>query len=435
MTYQPPTALPRDFINQEDVHRALVAHDFGSVFRLARERAGISYSRFATECDIKPNRVGELARGIGRITTFEKIVQIADALRIPGHLLGLAARPWEPDSPGHTSEQRGQPHVRRRTILQAATSTGLAAALPALHRPEPPRRITPAYVEQLRARAARLRRLDIVLGGGDTHRVYLAEVQHTKSLLRDAVFTGDSRQKLTALLAEQAQQAGWAAFDGGRAREARSLYEESRTHARDAHDDDLYGNALAFLAYQELSDDRTAAVSFARASCTTITPITPSTVRALLYERLAWACAVDGQAADTERALDAARDALDTAEEDEPQPDWSAWVDYTELEIMTGRCWTELNRPLRAVPVLTRALSRYSDDHARDKSLYLSWLAQAYLTAGEVEEAARHVSRAATLAYGVASQRPAHRLTPLITDLRPHAGIGAVRELLERTSI
>nr|WP_257142032.1 helix-turn-helix domain-containing protein [Streptomyces sp. sk226] len=218
MTHQPPTALPRDFIDQEDVHRALVAHDFGTVFRLARERADLSYSKIATECDIKPNRVGELARGIGRITTFEKIVQIADALRIPGHVLGLATRPWEADSPGHTDET-GHPHVRRRTILQAATTTGLAAALPSLHRSEPPRRITPAYVNQLRARAARLRRLDIVLGGGDTYRVYLAEVQHTKSLLRDAVFTNSARQKLTGLLAEQAQQAGWAAFDGGRARE------------------------------------------------------------------------------------------------------------------------------------------------------------------------------------------------------------------------
>ncbi len=39
MTYQPPTALQHDFIDQEDVHRALVAHDFGTVFRLARERA------------------------------------------------------------------------------------------------------------------------------------------------------------------------------------------------------------------------------------------------------------------------------------------------------------------------------------------------------------------------------------------------------------
>ncbi|MEU3719110.1 helix-turn-helix domain-containing protein [Streptomyces californicus] len=434
MTYPPPTALPHDFIDQEDVHRALVAHDFGTVFRLARERAGISYSRIATECDIKPNRVGELARGIGRITTFEKIVHISDALRIPGHVLGLAAQPWESDSAGHIDET-GHPHVRRRTILQAATTTGLAAALPSLHRPEPSRRITPAYVNQLRARTARLRRLDIVLGGGDTHRVYLAEVQHTKSLLRDAVFTGDSRQKLTGLLAEQAQQAGWAAFDGGRAREARSLYEESRTHARDAHDDDLYGNALAFLAYQELSDDRRAAVSVARASCATITPSTPSTVRALLHERLAWACAVDGHVTDTERALDAARDALDNTEDDEPQPDWSAWVDYTELEIMTGRCWTELDRPLRAVPVLTRALGRYSDDNARDKSLYLSWLAQAYLTAGEVEEAARHVGRAASLAYGVASQRPAQRLAPLITRLRTHAGVGAVRELLDRAAV
>ncbi|MGW7400129.1 tetratricopeptide repeat protein [Streptomyces cyaneofuscatus] len=154
-----------------------------------------------------------------------------------------------------------------------------------------------------------------------------------------------------------------------------------------------------------------------------------------VYERPAWACAVSGQITDTEHALDAARDALDTAERDEPQPDWSAWVDHTELEIMMGRCWTELNRPLRAVPDLTRALGRYSDDNTRDKSLYLSWLAQAYLTAGEVEEAARHVSRAATLAYGVASQRPAQRLTPLITHPRPHADIGAVRELLDRAAV
>lgn len=196
MTYQPPTALPRDLVDQEQMHRALVDHDFGTVFRLAREHAGISYGKIATECDIKPNRVGELAKGRGRITTFEKIVQIADALRVPGHVLGLAPRPWEAASPGHRSEEIGSP-VRRRTVLQAATATGLAAALPALHHPDPPGRVTPAYVEELRARAARLRRLDIYLGGGDTYRVYLAEVQRTKSLLRAAVFTGDARQKAT----------------------------------------------------------------------------------------------------------------------------------------------------------------------------------------------------------------------------------------------
>ncbi|MFJ3273971.1 hypothetical protein [Streptomyces sp. NPDC086776] len=150
----------------------------------------------AAECDIKPDRVGTLARGQGRITTFEKIVQIADALRVPGRVLGLAPRPWETDAaPAGTSSTENGPYVRRRTILQAATSTGLAAALPALHRPDPPRRITGAYVDRLRKRTARLRRLDDILGGGDTYPVYLGEVQYTKGLLRRASFTDASPSK------------------------------------------------------------------------------------------------------------------------------------------------------------------------------------------------------------------------------------------------
>ncbi|WP_246561670.1 hypothetical protein [Streptomyces roseirectus] len=98
---------------------------------------------------------------------------------------------------------------------------------------------------------------------------------------------------------------------------------------------------------------------------------------------------------------------------------------------MTGRCWTELHRPLRAVPALTDALSRYSDDHARDKALYLSWLADAYLTAGEIEQTAATTGRALTLATGVASIRPRQRIAPLLDRLRPHADLGAVRDILE----
>ncbi|EGX55319.1 XRE family transcriptional regulator [Streptomyces zinciresistens K42] len=76
----------------------------------------------------------------------------------------------------------------------------------------------------------------------------------------------------------------------------------------------------------------------------------------------------------------------------------------------TLRCWTELRRPLRAVPVLEAALARYDDAHARDKSLYLSWLADSYLTAGEVEQAATVTGHAVALASEVASVRPRERL-------------------------
>jgi tetratricopeptide (TPR) repeat protein len=309
----------------------------------------------------------------------------------------------------------------------------LAVALPELTRPIGGGRIGRDLPEQLRRRTARLRRLDDVLGGGDTYRVYVGEYQATKSLLRDSTYSEETRRGLLSVLAEQAQQAGWAAFDGGREADARGLYQESHTAATDAGDTDLAGNALAFLAYQAVNGDRNAGVEIAIRSCRTIGPDAPAGVRALLHERLAWSCAVAGLSDETERALAAAENALNEAD-DSPQPDWVSWVDLNELQIMTGRCWTELRRPLRAVPVLETALAAYDDSHARDKALYMSWLADSYLTAGEVEQAATTTDRALDLANGVASVRPRARLKPLLTRLSHHRGLPAVDAVLENAA-
>ncbi|MEU9121946.1 XRE family transcriptional regulator [Streptomyces sp. NPDC048506] len=417
---------------------ALAVHDFGTVFRLARSEAGISYSKIAAECDIKPERVGLLARGIGSVTTFEKVARIADALRIPGGLLGLAPREWEVPAcralptPAHAiAMDRDGDEVRRREFFKASAVTGLAVGLSDLTRPQMSRRVVSDVPEQLRERTARLRRLDDVLGGGDTYRVYLGEYQATKALMRDATYTEETGRALLSVLAEQAQQAGWAAFDGGKHAIASSLYEASHEAATEAGDKALAGNALAFLAYQKVNGDRRAGVETAARSCATAGPDAAPGVRALLYERLAWAYAVAGLAAETERALDSATSAL--AETDgAPQPDWVAWVDRNELQIMSGRCWTALRRPLRAVPVLESALATYDDTHARDKSLYLSWLADSYLTAGEAEQAATATGRALDLCAGVASVRPRERLAPVLRRLGEHRTVPAVAEVLEK---
>ncbi|MFJ4687804.1 XRE family transcriptional regulator [Streptomyces sp. NPDC088789] len=412
---------------------AIKSHDFGTVFRLARE-AGVSYSKIAAECDMKPERVGLLARGQGIVTTFEKIARIADALRIPGHLLGLAPRSWEaPVSPhpAHAAPADDGDDVRRRKFVRNATGVGLAVGLHELTRPRTGGRIGADVPGRLRARTARLRRLDDVLGGGDTYRVYLGEYESTKALLRDSTYTEGTGKELLSVLAEQAQQAGWAAFDGGRQRDATGLYEDSHRAAVEAGDTELAGNALAFLAYQALNGDQRAAIDVAARSCATAGPDAAPGVRALLYERLAWAYAVAGLADETERALQTAKDALSQVD-GTPQPDWVAWVDETELQIMTGRCWTELHRPLRAVPVLEAALARYDDAHARDKSLYLSWLADSYLTAGEVEQAAAVSVRALDLCAGVASVRPRARLAPVLGRLSQHQTVPAVAEVLDK---
>lgn len=424
--YTPPTALPAWLLEDDELRAAVERHDFGAVFRLARRQAGISYSQIAAECDIKPDRVGTLARGQGRVASFDKIVRICDALRIPSSLLGLAVRPWESAQDSDTQTEGDS--LRRRRFLQSA---GLAAALPATV-PTPHGRVGQSTVSRLRERTARLRRLDDVLGGGDTYRVYTAEYQRTKTLLRKASYDEATGRSMLSLLAEQAQQAGWAAFDGGREADAASLYEASRAAALDAGDSALLGNSLAFLAYQRLGGDRRAGAEIAGRSTETIDSRTPAGVQALLHERRAWACAVAGMPTETERSLAAATRALDEID-GQPQPDWVAWVDRTELEIMTGRCWAELRRPLRAVPVLKAALARYDDCHARDKALYSSWLAQAYVTAEEPEQAAAVVSRALTLADGVASARPRQRLAPVLAELLArHKRLPAVVEVVEQ---
>ncbi|GAB2798525.1 XRE family transcriptional regulator [Streptomyces daliensis] len=439
--YEPPTALPPALLNRADMRAAITAHDFGTVFLLARAEARISYSKIAAECGIKPERVGALARGDGSVTTFEKIAVIADALRIPGHMLGLAPRAWEaarqplrhPAVPAVTAgmTRNGDSAVRRRAFFRGSATAGLVVGLPELTQFTTGRRIGRDVPERLRGRTARLRRLDDVLGGGDTYRVYLGEYQATKTLIREADCTEQTGRALLSVLAEQAQQAGWAAFDAGKHVDARSLYEASLRTATEAGDAALAGNALAFLAYQRIDSDRGAGVETAEQSCRTAGPDAPSGVRALLHERLAWAYAVAGRVSETERALSTAEAALCDAD-DVPQPDWAAWVDQDELRIMTGRCWTELRRPLRAVPVLEDVLAHYDDAHARDKSLYLSWLAESCLAAREVEQAATVVGRALDLSAGVASVRPRRRLEPMLRQLGPHRDLPAVAAVLER---
>ncbi len=443
-TYHPPTALPRDVLNRADMQAAIAAHDFGTVFSLARKWGGISYSKIATECGIKPERVGTLARGHGSITSFDKIATIADALRIPGHMLGLAPRDWETARPAshapaaparsHAPNGEGDETVRRREFFRATAGTGLVLGLPDITKPTLGRHISRDVPDQLRERTARLRRLDDILGGGDTFRVYLGEHQATMAILKNGSYTEETGRALLSVLSEQAQQAGWAAFDAGKHADARGLYKASHQAATEAGDVALAGNALAFLAYQKINGDRQAGIGIAIESCRTAGPDAPPRVRALLHERLAWAYALAGNASETERALNIAEAAL--SEDDQTAaPDWAAWVDRNELQIMTGRCWAELRRPLRAVPVLEDVLARYDDAHARDKALYLSWLADSYLAAGEVEQAAAVTGRALELSEGVASVRPRQRLSPVLQRLSAHKEVPLVAETLEKAAM
>ncbi|MEW2382312.1 helix-turn-helix transcriptional regulator [Micromonospora sp. NPDC047707] len=349
----------------------------------------------------------ELENGIKPPTT-QAAQRVDDALNAGGELVALAAL---------------RPTIPRRDFVAAA---GLAAALPHTLLAHG-RHVGAATPGRLAERTARLRRLDNYLGGADTHRTYAAEVESTTRLVQDGSYTEATGRHLLAVLAEQAQLAGWAAFDAGNHGEAERLYRVSLAAAGDCDDQALTGNGLAFLAYQQLALGQLATAT-AAASCDAAgTSVTPG-VRALLHLRAAWAYAVAGDASAADRHLGAGTTCL-AEHDDRPEPDWVYWVDRTEGEIMTGRCWTVLRRPVRAIPVLEAALAGFDDTHARDKALYLSWLADAYLDANEVEQSCATAAAAVRLAGGVGSVRPGQRVDALLTRMEPHRQMVCVAEL------
>lgn len=98
MINESPAALPPNVLERADVRDALLRRDFGEVFTLAKKYGGISFLKIADAISVKPQRIGQVARGQAMITSFEKIAEISDGLRIPGHMLGLAPRAWEGES-------------------------------------------------------------------------------------------------------------------------------------------------------------------------------------------------------------------------------------------------------------------------------------------------------------------------------------------------
>lgn len=98
---------------------------------------------------------------------------------------------------------------------------------------------------------------------------------------------------------------------------------------------------------------------------------------------------------------------------------------------MDARVFTELHRPLRAVPLLTDVLSQYDATHAREMALYLSWLVVALADANEPEEAAAAALKVLELSDRVASDRAAERSRVVLRHLRLFGDVPEIRALLD----
>ncbi|RNG20404.1 helix-turn-helix domain-containing protein [Streptomyces botrytidirepellens] len=378
-----PAALPPHVLDRSDVRRALERHDFGAVFKLARQWGGISFSKIADACGIKPERVGKLARGEGSITTYEKITQIADALRVPGHLVGLSPRPWESDQPRAAADE---------------TAPIASLELPSLA-PDPDLldRLTRTVRGATRADGATLDWLDRLLAEhrkaeddiGSRPLVGIMRQQLATVVGLHDASTGSVATRVVRLASEHAQFLAWMAQDQGDSSAALAWYDRSHDWAMEAGDADMAATTLSMKAHLAWSaGDGRRCARLAQAA-RWASPGTSRGVQGMAAQMEARGYALSGEADAAHRLLDEAQHLIArAAERPEDEPPWMYFYGENWFTLQRGMAEMHLHRWDTAVDLLRTGIDALPASYRRDRSWYGACLAHALAAAGHADAAA-----------------------------------------------
>ncbi|MCE7081872.1 tetratricopeptide repeat protein [Streptomyces sp. ST2-7A] len=316
------------------MREAIATQDFGRLFFLLRKWAGVSFNQIAEACDIKSSRVCQLARGEGTISTLSKIEHIADVLRIPGHMLRLAPRPWETGTASETSPGA------RPSSLPRLTGTD-----------DTP--VGDDYVRAIRETSRRLVLLDNELNGLPIADMATRAFKAVHRRLGQGDYEARHERDIRSAAAELAEIAGWALFNAENLAAARRFNQEALFLARLAGDGSIELLILQNMGMvsgwvgrhrEELAIARSVLESREL----------PPRVEAIFRAREGQGLAGTGRHEEAVRNFLRARSLL---QDDPPDvaPPWSWWISEDELDRQEGRSLQESGRWEKAVPLLQRA--------------------------------------------------------------------------------
>ena len=308
----------------------------------------------------------------------------------------------------------------------------LAADKPQLIELDAGRRIGDSLVATTEHRVIQLRRADDFVSGRTSHTLVQQELQATTKLLNEATLSEDQTRRLLTATGELAQLAAWVAADAGLYKQAARYTEGGVLAAHAADNEPLAANIISTLSYQlaNTGNPRQAAL-LARTAYAGARHSATASTKALLLERVAWADAKSGDLVSCERALGQVEENFNHAKP-EDDPDWVYWLNREEIDVMAGRCFTELKQPSRAEPLLRTATSSYDNALVRENALYLSWLAEDYILLNEIEFAAETATRVLELASRANSARTDERLRHLAMLLRRYKDVQAAAGFLDQ---
>lgn len=462
-----PPVVPASFWLTPQMRDAFAAQHIGKVARAYRQHphheavygaGGISQTLLGQWLGLTQAQVSRVENGYRPIKHTDSLTHWAQILRVPPDLLWfdmpgsrritaasinelfdgnsgsgmtsqlkLTSGDWLPASSGELADMLS---IGAELPINSATVTRLVHEWLVT---EPPqivevaagRRIGDGLVAKVERRIAELRRMDDFVAGGDLHNLVEQELHATAGLLWEASYTEPLGRRLLVAIGELCQLAGWVLGDAGQYAKAAHYYSVGVKAAHAANNPGLAGNLISTLAYQVANvGNPREAVLFAQSADTGSKQATP-TVQALFKERLAYAYAKAGEHRPTERTLTAVETAYEQRAPGD-DPEWVYWLDEDEINIMAGRCYVELGKAERAVPLLSGVLKHYDERRTRELALYTSWLAEAHVQLGAVDEAVAAATRTLELTSQITSARSDDRVNLLRRKLQPYKDVPAV---------
>ncbi|GAA0911961.1 helix-turn-helix transcriptional regulator [Streptomyces thermoalcalitolerans] len=389
-----PREVVSGLLGDERLLRACAERDMGALFRMLNAR-GVSTRRIAAAVNITQGRVYDYMNGKSRVEKLALFEQIADAFHVPGHLLGLARRPWEPVPTTVEHQRVGHP---------------------------PPDSDDLVAMDHFRT-------ADRQTGGS---RLYGAVVRHlSEQVAPRLVGLGSGPQVFTAAAA-LTEMAGWMAHDSGHNDCAARHFARALTLARASGDMSLAAHVAASNSHlaRETGDAATA-VGWARTGLELAAqgPRIPA-LTARLHTMQARALAVAAQRTPAVRALEAARGDLEaSADADHP---WLSPFDAAAMASEAALILRDLGQYDQALTHAEQAVTLREAGRARSLALSRITLVDIHVRRGDLDAAVHVGHDLLSTSPTLGSVRVLQQLDDLRLLLEPHRGYPPVREYLTR---
>ncbi|MEU1284888.1 helix-turn-helix transcriptional regulator [Kitasatospora sp. NPDC005856] len=406
----PTEPLPTHLLADPAFAAACAARQIGAVFQAAARRAGIGPAQIARRTGLSTSRVSEIMTGGRTVESMAVIERIADGLRIPGRMLGLADRPWEAAAETTTYRPAAVPEtwevldMLSRTTASDAALSHLEAAVAdtAFHYPStPPAESVPTLQRQL-------------VG---VHEM-LARPQSLAA-----------RRRGVRILAAVSGLLGLAHHDLGDRNRSDAHFHLGTIAAGEGEADDLIAWLLTMKSIVEYTAGRRDAAAGLLQQAALHAETAAPRRRAWVAANLARVLAARGERTAALAELDQAAHHLDRADD---APGSLDFFDAPRLDGLAGEAYAYLGEHDAASTLLETAIQQRAATDVKGRAVLTLDLAEVRLAQGSLDAACALAHQALDVASGSVVQPIILRARAFERSVTPWAAERLVRELAAR---